>query len=106
MMTFAGGRSQADYMARVRGIPPEQCLVVPIDVGKHTAVSLVADHEGRVVQDPMTFPMTATGTRTLMRSAVDAERAARAGMSGSGSRPPVTITGCWRRRCTPAGSMS
>jgi hypothetical protein len=45
-MTFAGGRAQADYMARVRGIPPEQCLVVPIDVGKHTAVSLVADHEG------------------------------------------------------------
>jgi putative transposase len=33
MMTFAGGRSQADYMARVRGIPAEQCLVVPIDVG-------------------------------------------------------------------------
>jgi len=78
-MTFAGGRSQADYMARVRGLPPEQCLVVPIDVGKHTAVSLVADHEGRVVQDPMTFRMTATGARALMSAAVDAERVASAG---------------------------
>ena|SRR5918996_4259958 len=78
-MRFAGGRAQADYMARVRGIPPEQCLVVPIDVGKHTAVSLVADHEGRVVCDPMTFPMTATGARTLMSAAGTAGRAARAG---------------------------
>src|ERR687897_1940483 len=78
-MTFAGGRAQADYMARVRGIPPEQCLVVPIDVGKHTAVSLVADHEGRVVHEPMTFPMTATGARTLMNAAGTAGRAARAG---------------------------
>jgi hypothetical protein len=78
-MTFAGGGSQADYMARVRGIPPEQCLVVPIDVGKHTAMSLVADHEGRVVHEPMTFPMTATGARSLMSAAVAAGRAARAG---------------------------
>jgi transposase len=75
MMTFAGGRAQADYVARVRGIPPEQCLVVPIDVGKHSAVSLVADHEGRVVHHPITFPMTATGTRTLVSAAGAAERA-------------------------------
>jgi transposase len=79
MMAFAGGRAQADYMARVRGIPPEQCLVVPIDVGKHSAVSLVADHEGRVVHDPITFPMTATGTRTLVSAAGAAERATTAG---------------------------
>jgi hypothetical protein len=78
-MAFAGGRAQADYMARVRGIPPEKCLVVPIDVGKHSAVSLVADHEGRVVHDPITFPMTATGTRTLVSAAGAAERATTAG---------------------------
>jgi transposase len=74
MMTFAGGRAQADYMERVRGIPPARCLVVPIDVGKRSAVSLVADHEGRVVHDPIIFPMTATGTRTLMSIAAAVER--------------------------------
>ena len=36
-MDFAGGRAQAEYMTRVRGIAPERCLVVPVDVGKRSA---------------------------------------------------------------------
>ena len=73
MMNFTGGRAQADYMARVRGIAAQRCLVVPIDVGKHTAVSLVADHEGRVVRQPITFPITVSGTDRLMRAVADAQ---------------------------------
>lgn len=73
-MRFAGGRAQADYMERVRGISPDRCLVVPIDVGKHTAVSLVADHDGRIVHEPITFTITASGTERLMQAVANVER--------------------------------
>ena len=66
-------------MERVRGIAPRRCLVVPIDVGKRSAVSLVADHEGRVVHDPFGFPMTMAGARRLVDVAAATERSADAG---------------------------
>jgi polar amino acid transport system substrate-binding protein len=70
-------------MARVRGRDPERCLVVPVDVGKSSAMALVADQFGE-----------------MSNCAVDNEGAA------SGSRAP-SVTGVraigvrWRR---PAGS--
>jgi transposase len=78
-MDFAGGRAQAEYMARVRGIAPQQCLVVPVDVGKRSAVSLVADHDGRIVHDPINFSMTATGADQLMNAVGNVEREVVAG---------------------------
>src|SRR5436309_1425728 len=77
-MEFAGGAAQAAYMSRVRGKAPERCLVVPIDVGKRSAVALVADHEGRVVTDPFEFAMDAAGAEQLITSAAAAERSANA----------------------------
>jgi transposase len=78
-MDFAGGRAQGEYMSRVRGIAPQQCLVVPIDVGKHSAVSLVADHDGRIVHNPITFPISASGTDRLVDAVAYVERGVSAG---------------------------
>jgi transposase len=66
-------------MARVRGIAPQWCLVVPIDVGKRSAVSLIADHDGRIVQDPFGFSMTSTGARRFMDVVAATERSTGAG---------------------------
>ena len=77
-MDFAGGAAQGAYMSRVRGVTPDRCLVVPIDVGKRTAVALVADHEGRVVVDPFEFAMNAAGAEQLIAAAAVAERSANA----------------------------
>ena len=44
MARFVGGELQSGFMQRVRGIDPDRCLVVPVDVGKSMAMSLVADH--------------------------------------------------------------
>ena len=35
-MGFVGGDAQALFVDQVRGLDPEQCLLVPIDVGKTT----------------------------------------------------------------------
>lgn len=66
MTRFAGGRAQSAYMDKVQGLPPRKCLVVPVDVGKRAAMSLVADHHGRVVTEPFEFALTATGTETFV----------------------------------------
>jgi transposase len=68
--SFAGGAAQAGYMARVRDLAPQQCLVVPVDVGKHSAMALVADHYGQIVGEPFEFRLTVEGVDTLV-AAVD-----------------------------------
>lgn len=42
MLAHAGGQLHAQFMARIRGRDPERCLVVPVDVGKSSAMPLVA----------------------------------------------------------------
>lgn len=64
-MSFAGGVAQAGYMVQVRDLAPPRCLVVPVDVGKHTAVTLIADHYGQVIEEPFEFALTASGIRSL-----------------------------------------
>ena len=55
MAGFAGGTAQAGYVARVRDLAPQRCLVVPVDVGKRTAMALLADHCGQIIGDPIEF---------------------------------------------------
>ena len=57
-MRYVGGSLQAEFMARVRGVDPRACLVVPLDVGKVEAMALVADHQGEVVVAPFLFGLT------------------------------------------------
>ena len=53
--------SQAEYMARIRSLDRERCLVVAVDVGKRSAMALVADHCHEVVVDPCTFDLNESG---------------------------------------------
>jgi transposase len=77
-MRYVGGDLQAQFMARIRGLDLERCLVVPVDVGKSSALALVADHYGEVVVAPFEFELTEGGLRLLIASVAraDAARAA------------------------------
>jgi hypothetical protein len=68
---FVGGDLQARFMARVRDVDPCQCLVVPVDVGKWSAMALVADHHGEVVRAPLAFRLDEPGVRSLLSLIVD-----------------------------------
>jgi hypothetical protein len=52
-MTFVNGELQARFMTRVRGLDPQRCLAVPVDVGKAVAMALVADHYGEILVAPL-----------------------------------------------------
>jgi transposase len=54
----------------VRDLAPQRCLVVPVDVGKRTAIALVADHYGQIVGDPFEFGLTVSGVDALV-TAID-----------------------------------
>ena len=64
-MPHVGGQLQAQFMARIRGRDLQRCLVVPVDVGKSTAMALVADHYGEVVTEPFEFPLSEPGFALL-----------------------------------------
>jgi transposase len=76
MRRYVGGSLQAEFMARVRGVDPRACLVVPVDVGKVEAMALVADHHGEVVVAPFRFALTERGY-TELAAAVTCARAER-----------------------------
>lgn len=63
---FVGGDLQGQFMARVRGADPAACLVVPVDVGKWSAMALVADHHGEIVVAPFEFRLDEPGVRCLL----------------------------------------
>jgi transposase len=73
MAKFVGGAAQAGYVDRVRGLDPGKCLVVPVDVGKRSAVALVANHHGEVVAEPVEFSLTMSGTTRLLNVVGEAE---------------------------------
>jgi len=76
---FAGGVGQAGYMDRIRALTPQQCLVVPVDVGKRTAMMLVADHFGHVVSGPVEFALTTSGLAKFVDVVVRAQQRTAAG---------------------------
>lgn len=66
-MQFIGGSQQLRYVEKTRGLDPSRCLAAGIDVGKHEALCLIADHRGEVVGLPLTFRLTEVGARALER---------------------------------------
>lgn len=66
-------------MARVRDLAPQQCLVVAIDVGKHAAMALVADHYGQIVGEPFEFTLTVSGVDRFVAIVAAAEAQTSAG---------------------------
>ena len=72
-MRFVGGDAQALFVDQVRDLDPEQCLLVPVDVGKSTAMALVADLFGQIVVDPFGFDLTEHGVSALLAAVSEAE---------------------------------
>ena len=72
-MRFVGGDAQALFVEQVRGLDPEQYLLVPIDVGKTSAMALVADLFGEIVVDPFGFDLTEDGVSLLLAAVTEAE---------------------------------
>lgn len=68
MSGFVGGPAQARYMAQVRDLPPGRCLVVAVDVGKRSAVGMIADRCGEIIGAPVDFELTLPGARVLERA--------------------------------------
>jgi transposase len=71
---FAGGAAQAGYVSRIRGLAPDRCLVVAVDVGKRSAAVLVADHHGQIVGELFEFDLTVSGVGRFIGVVADAER--------------------------------
>ncbi|MHC4093819.1 MAG: IS110 family transposase [Planctomycetota bacterium] len=72
-MRFVGGEAQELFVELIRGVDPGQCLLVPVDVGKATAMALVADLYGEVVVDPFGFELTESGVSALLGAVTRAE---------------------------------
>ena len=81
------------FMSRVRELDPARCLVVPVDIGKWSAMALVADHFGEVIAEAFEFPLTETGVAVLLVAIARAEAARHAQMCRVG----VEATGHYHR---------
>jgi transposase len=77
---FVGGGLQEQYVAKTRGLDPDRCLVVGIDVGKYEALCLIADHRGEIVGEALPFPLTEPGAQ-LVEQHLELARAARRALS-------------------------
>ena len=93
MTRFVGGALQAQLMARVRDLDPARCLVVPVDIGKASAMALVADHYGEVIVEPFEFALTEPGVSVLLAAIATAGTARQAGLCRIG----VEATGHYHR---------
>jgi transposase len=60
-MGFIGGVLQERLVGRIRDSDRQRLLAVPIDVGKRSATSLVADFWGEIVADPFEFTLDERG---------------------------------------------
>lgn len=65
-MVFVRGADQAEYVSRMRGVPADRVLLVPVDVGKRSAMAMVANQLGEVVVDPFEFSMDRPGAVDLL----------------------------------------
>jgi transposase len=72
-MVFVNGELQARFMTRIRGLDPQRCLAVPVDVGKAVAVALVADHYGEMIVAPIEFALTEDGFAVLLAAVIRAQ---------------------------------
>ncbi len=75
-MGYVGGALQAAFMGRVREVPPNRRLVVPVDVGKTAAMALVADISGEMIVRPFRFALNTNG-RAAFAASVTFARAQR-----------------------------
>src|SRR5450432_518968 len=74
-MRFIGGVTQQKYVQLTRGLDPGRCLAVGVDVGKRSALALIADHRGEVIGPPVLFDLTEPGVGRLEEAITSAQSA-------------------------------
>lgn len=72
-MVFVRGVEQAEFVSRLRGVGGDRVLLVPVDVGKRSAMSMVANQHGEVIVDPFEFTLDRTGVDLLLGQVAGAE---------------------------------
>jgi transposase len=76
VVVFVRGVDQAEFVARLRGVSGDRVLLIPVDVGKRSAMSMVANQLGEVIVDPFEFPLDGAGVDVLLDRVAGAEEVA------------------------------
>lgn len=76
VVVFVRGTDQAEFVSRLRGVAGDQVLLVPVDVGKRSAMALVGNQLGEVVVDAFEFGLDREGLDVLLRRVAGAEEKA------------------------------
>lgn len=100
-MVHVHGRDVAQRAAEIERVPAARRLLVPVDVGKHEAMALVADGTGERLVAPFTFSLDRPGLGSLV------ERVSRAG-AGRGEvqvEVGVEAAGHYHRPVTASGML-
>ena len=87
-MVHVHGVRVQELSARTRGVPLEELVAVPIDVGKSTAAAMACDFTGQVLMPPFEFKLNRAGVAELV-ARVDARlpatvRLVRVGVEAAG----------------------
>jgi len=97
-VVFVRGADQAEFVSRLRGVPGDRVLLVPVDVGKRSAMSMVANQLGEVIVDPFEFLLDRPGVDVLLNRVAAADEAAGAAVVRFG----VEAAGHYHRTLTTA----
>jgi transposase len=100
-MVHVHGAQVQQLVTQTRGVPPERLLVVPVDVGKLAATSLVCDFTGEVLAGRFEFALTQPGVAELVRR-VEAIRGRRGAWL---VRVGIEAAGHYHRPLTAAGVL-
>jgi transposase len=76
VVVFVRGVEQAEFVSRLRGVSGDRVLLIPVDVGKRSAMSMVANQLGEVIVDPFEFALDRPGVDLLLDRVADAEETA------------------------------
>ncbi len=77
-MVFVRGVDQADFVSRLRGVSGDRVLLIPVDVGKRSAMSMVANQLGEMLVDPFEFALDRGGVDVLLDQVAGVEAEAEA----------------------------
>jgi transposase len=73
VVVFVRGVGQAEFVSRMRGVAADRVLLIPVDVGKRSAMAMVANQLGEVVVDAFEFSMDRPGVVDLLDRVGSAE---------------------------------
>jgi hypothetical protein len=83
VVVLVRGVDQADFVSQLRGVAGDRLLLIPVDVEKRSAMSLVANQLGEMLVDPcFKDVIRAKGGHVILRDCPDAVRIRKMGPEG------------------------